>query len=453
MTDNRIYNEDTTMVQVDPATLLVDRNVRHNALLSREFLASVADLGVLVPIVAVRTPGGELRVRYGHRRTLAAVEAGHAYVPVVVVADERSDDGGEVERLVTQYAENEHRSGLTTSERVEVFTQLSAFGVSASEIAKRTKTKRREVKAALSVGASELARAATARYDFLNLEQAAMVADFEDDAEAVKALVLAARNGGFDHLAQRLRDDRAERAVTDAEAERLADQGVTVIEPPGWSEPGTELDHLMDSNGRALDPEGHRACPGHAAYVVTSYGEDEHYDAWPCYVCCDPDAHGHRSKWAAPARAAVKADSASEEAARQERRRVLANNKAWRSAEAVRREWLVRLCSRKTPPQGAAKLVAEWLLLAERPLRVAIDQGSKAALALLGSALKLEEATSERRAQVVALAVMLAAYEAATGTHSWRSPDSATARYLRYLEANGYELSDVERLACGEAGR
>lgn len=180
---------------------------------------------------------------------------------------------------------------------------------------------------------------------------------------------------------------------------------------------------------------------------MASY-DDDTVEALAQYLCTDPDAHGHRSKWAEPARAAVKADLAGEEAARQERRRVLANNKAWRSAEAVRREWLIRFCSRKTPPVGAPRMVAEWLLLAEHPLRAAIEKGSAGALALLGSALNLDEATSERRAQVVAVAVLLAAYEADTGTHSWRSPNSATARYLRYLEANGYELSDVERLAC-----
>lgn len=42
---------------------------------------------------------------------------------------------------------------------------------------------------------SELARAATARYDFLTLEQSAVIADFEDDTEAVKAPVAAAKQG------------------------------------------------------------------------------------------------------------------------------------------------------------------------------------------------------------------------------------------------------------------
>ena len=120
---------------VDPATLLVDRNVRQDARLDREFLASIRDLGVLVPIVVVRVADGSLRVRYGHRRTLAAIEAGHANVAVVVVADEATDDATEVDRLVGAYAENEHRTALSTAERVDVFTQLSAFGVSAAQIA------------------------------------------------------------------------------------------------------------------------------------------------------------------------------------------------------------------------------------------------------------------------------------------------------------------------------
>jgi signal transduction histidine kinase len=64
--------------QVDPSTLLVDTNIRSDATLDKDFLASIRDLGVLVPIVAMRTEDGALRVRYGHRRTLAAVTVGRS---------------------------------------------------------------------------------------------------------------------------------------------------------------------------------------------------------------------------------------------------------------------------------------------------------------------------------------------------------------------------------------
>src|SRR4051812_47591901 len=70
---------------------------------------------------------------------------------------------GQIERLVTQWAENEQRAGLTTAERVGVIAQLSAFGVSAAKIAKRTRSPRSQVDAALAVAGSELANAAAVR--------------------------------------------------------------------------------------------------------------------------------------------------------------------------------------------------------------------------------------------------------------------------------------------------
>jgi ParB family chromosome partitioning protein len=152
------------LAHLDPATLLVDLNPRHDARLDAAFLALVKDQGVLVPLVAVRTASGEIRVRFGHRRTLTAVATGLPTVPVVVAADGGTDDAGQVARLVAQWAENEHRTGLSTAERVDVTAQLAALGISAAQIAKRTKTPRVAVEAALAVAGCDLAKAATARY-------------------------------------------------------------------------------------------------------------------------------------------------------------------------------------------------------------------------------------------------------------------------------------------------
>ena len=103
-------------VEVDPRTLLIDVNIRLDARLDKDFTNSIKDLGVLVPIAVVRTAEGGLRVRFGHRRTLAAIEAGLEAVPVEVIGDEGSDDAAQVLRIVTQHAENAHRAGLTTAE-------------------------------------------------------------------------------------------------------------------------------------------------------------------------------------------------------------------------------------------------------------------------------------------------------------------------------------------------
>jgi ParB family transcriptional regulator, chromosome partitioning protein len=125
----------------------------------------------------VRTAEGALRVETGHRRTLAAIEAGLATVPVLVVADERTDHAGTVERLLRLYAENEHRTGLTNSERLGVVEHLALLNVSAAQIGKSTRMKRADVDNAIAVTRSELAKAANDRYE-LTLNQAAAVAEF-----------------------------------------------------------------------------------------------------------------------------------------------------------------------------------------------------------------------------------------------------------------------------------
>ena len=147
-----------TRVELDPRTLLVDVNIRTDVQLDKAFIASIKDHGVLVPITAVRTAGGDVRVRFGHRRTLAAIEAGLATVPVEIVGDEATDDAAQIARILTQHAENAHRAAPTSSEQLGVMEQLSAFGMSAAQIAKRTKIKRGQVDASLAVVGSDLAK-------------------------------------------------------------------------------------------------------------------------------------------------------------------------------------------------------------------------------------------------------------------------------------------------------
>lgn len=126
----------------------------------------------------------------GQRRTLAAVEAKRTSIPAVVV--DRPEDA---DRIVRQMAENDHRSGMSTADRISGVKQLAAFGLTAAQITRRTARPRAEVDAALTIAGSELAEKAAQRWDYLTLDQAAMLAEFEDDAEPVKGLMLAAKEG------------------------------------------------------------------------------------------------------------------------------------------------------------------------------------------------------------------------------------------------------------------
>ncbi len=70
MSDTTTAQQSAAQVEeADPRTLLVDANIRLNP----AFVASIKDLGVLVPIVAVRTAKGAVRVRLDNRRTLGAI--------------------------------------------------------------------------------------------------------------------------------------------------------------------------------------------------------------------------------------------------------------------------------------------------------------------------------------------------------------------------------------------
>jgi ParB family chromosome partitioning protein len=175
----------STVEQIDPATLLVDINIRTHTALDKDFLASIRELGVLVPIVAARTPEGGLRVRFGHRRTRAAVETGRSSVPVVILPDDDTRDpsdtgnggAGEAARIVEQWHENEQRAGLSTSDKVAAVEQLSLLGLSAAQIVKQTRAAKSEVTAAIAASGSDLAKGAAERYEFLTLDGAAAVAE------------------------------------------------------------------------------------------------------------------------------------------------------------------------------------------------------------------------------------------------------------------------------------
>ena len=474
-----------TLALLDPASLLVDLNIRE-AKLDKDFVASIKDHGVIEPIVAVRTEDGAIRVRHGHRRTLAAIEAGQPTVPVFIAGDE---DNADADRIARQWHENQHRASLTNVEEVAVVDQLSLLGLSAATIAKRLRSPKRHVESALSVRDSELARAATARYDVLTLEQSAVIAEFDTgvdaDTEAVMALVAAAKQGDvqFQRAAQTAREDRERAAGRAALLDTLTAAGVLVLD--GRPDYRLRLDSLVDAEGKPLDVETHAQCPGHAVYLSEEWietavsepiapdsadgeaVEDDDEDAgwqlaWTAvYACTNPAERGHQSRYGSPVGrsglgGAVDTDpvaaEAAKEAARQERRTTLANNKAWREAEPIRREWLRTLATRKTAPKGAAAIIAAGVTIDSYTTRKAMEASVPLAADLLGlgSREEIDKAAAEAsdaRALLIALIVVLAAHEDATGVHSWRSDSGTTRRYFGWLADNGYPLSDVEALA------
>ena len=488
------------LMELDPRTLLVDVNVRADARPDAELVDSIRDVGVLQPVTVVRTGDGRYRVRYGSRRTLAAIAAEQATVPVIVAGDEDDD---QVERIIRQLDENERRRQLAQSDRVQAMQQLTLLGVTHDQIARRTRTRRGIVDAAVKVAQSEAATKAADECAFLDLEQAAVVADYADDPDTVAALIEAAERGRFAHAAQAAQDKRAERVAFLASAQPYIDRGVNVFAT--MSDAGgrnlSNLCGLLGEDGEELTEDAHEQCPGHAVllelwddwfapdevpqgWTIVPSDDDEDDDdqvyaqGWvPSPLCLDWREHGHRLARdvhrpsplgdvpAAPADEAEEAaEAARKQAETEERRRVIRLNKEWKSAEVVRRAFLAQLLTRKTPPAGSSVFVAGMIARRIYEFGYALDHGHRLAVELFGLAggdgrawradiealTKALDRASDARAQVITLGLMLASIEARTDTHTWRKVDPTVVAYLAFLTEQGYPLSEVEAIAVGQ---
>ena len=137
-TDNRSEQAIATVEHIDPQTLEFEDNVRDEVQLDKEFLASLREHGVIVPIIAVRDAEGRTLVREGQCRTLGAREVGLTRVPVYVMpADDADADTATVQRIVQQMVANDRRKDLTNGQRARAIQQMLDTGMSATKVAKK----------------------------------------------------------------------------------------------------------------------------------------------------------------------------------------------------------------------------------------------------------------------------------------------------------------------------
>ena len=436
-----------TLVHLDPEAVEVHPdNVRRDLGDLRPLIRSVKEVGVLVPLIVVPTDDGGHMVVAGHRRRAAAIEA-ERQVPCIV----RHDLVGQVDQIASMLVENVHREPLSAAEEAAACEQLALLGLSNTAIARATGMSRQHVAKARTVAGSDVASTVADRYA-LTLDQAIVLAEFEDDSEAVKSLTVTARKdpARFPHVASRLRQDRERATERALLVEALTAEGVTVLHHVADRPEATSLRDLTDAeDGTPISPEAHAHCPGRAAVL------DDWQPNGVRYYCLDPSANGHRSRHNASGR--PKPTPMSDEA-KAERREVTENNRAWRAAEPVRREYVRALLGRKTPPKGTLRYVTE--AIAGEPDRV--GDGKEALLAELvgvestghrrsiGAALVAD--ATDARLPLVLLAQVATDCEQRMDVYVWRHPRTypEAGRYLAYLASTGYGLSEIEQRVVDE---
>lgn len=441
-----------TLEWLDPRNLIVDTNIRTDLKLDADFTASIRESGVLVPIVAERTDQG-VRVRAGHRRTAAAVQAGLDTIPVMLI----NADGGDTTRIIDQLVENTHRAGLTTADTVAAVEQLTLLGCSAAQIAKRTRISRPAVDQALVIADTDATRKNLDSTPGLTLEMAAWLAEFEDDPEEWESLrdtFLEDPTMARHELEQARRNRRFRTALSEARSQAAAAHpNATPFDGDLYSsKTADKLAWLRNPDGSGITPEDHTSCPGHGYYLHQAYGPradtaDLRIDGfgWDYeWVCVDWPTNGHLSSYSISRSTSQPNTAPSDETAREQRRRTIDLNKAGDAAKTVREEWLTNFT--KHPGK---KMPADWeaflfLDMAEND-PCADDKyiGLAQARAITQLADSDLENISTHRAAHLLLCARLWSHERRASREIWRQTQHTT--YLQYLQAWGYTLAPVEQ--------
>ncbi|WP_426624509.1 ParB/RepB/Spo0J family partition protein [Leifsonia sp. McL0607] len=426
---------------VDPNSIVIETNARTLPILSEEWIAELKANGVMTPVSGWLNEAGEVVVRAGQRRVLGARAAGLTTVPVYLTIQSQKT----ADRIVDQVIENEQREAMSSSDLAAAYQQLSFEGLNLTTIAKRLSKKREEVKTGLAVAQNQQAAAAVIDYQ-LTLDQAAVLIEFEDDEEARTTLIRVATTAPtqFAHEAQRQRDRRAR---ADRKAKLIADltgRGFVHLTSSGYDDDKKVLLPIAD-----LTKDGNPATAEDVADLPGRSFRLDWNDKPVLYV------NGWKEAGFKKARTTVTAPMTDEQ--KTERRELIANNKAWDSAEVVRREWLTTVVRKAKLPSDAARFAATGLTTYSGEVYRAMQEQSALAHTLLG----IEQdksgyfagdniggwvAAHPTKAQHATLAVVLGGIESGTSRNTWRSPRQNDAAYFRQLATWGYPLSEVEQL-------
>ncbi len=434
-----------TLEMIDPRTLTVDVNVRKDAALTPEFIASIKEHGVIEPVIAHPRDNGDgttaVHVLMGQRRTLGAVEAKTPLIPVMVVA--RPEDA---ERITTQVVENVQRSALTDADEADAFHQLSLLGVSAAQIAKKTGRAKTTVEAALTAKRSAAGEVALSKGR--TIDEALVLAEFEGDEEATAELesVIEDEPEMLAHTAQQLRDKQARADTRAALVAELEAAGTVVVDSFAYGHNQNDENVRVSALNR---PDGEQATDddANAVCIVSDYRGE--VSTLP--VVAGWKDLGFTLKYSYGS-SAPKGPMTDEQKA--DRKTLIANNKAMESATTVRREFVRSLLAKKQAPKG-------WQYFTVHALthHSEVASGYEPAVAAEMAGVKIEGkhtwgwnplrdhvAKTTTRPEVPMIALVSAGFEKTIAKDSWRSPARSHIAYLTQLVSWGYTPSEVEQI-------
>lgn len=259
-----------------------------------ELAASIAEQGIVEPLVVAPNGAEDTYVLLAGHRRLAAAKVAKAKTVPCLVRDDLTDPKKQLELMLV---ENLQRSDLTPIEEAEAYQQLLEFpGYTQKRIADTTGRAVATVRQRLKMAALPKPAITKIHEGQISLGEAAALVDFADDKKRYKQLEDAAGSDRFPYVLERLKADRARDRKRERTLKELSDAGVRVVEQPLWSVP-----HVQMSRDEI---EGHRECEGFAAYLD--------WNLRPVYICDKPDLHGDERERAAAERRRQEQNEAAE---------------------------------------------------------------------------------------------------------------------------------------------
>lgn len=449
--------------QLDPKLLTTEHNVRKDLHLTKDFVKSIKQSGVLEPIIAFPDPllDGHYRVHIGHRRAAAAVEAGLGSVLVMIITEREAS-----ERIAEQLVENQHRTALRPDEVAGAFEQLTLFGMSAMQIAKRTSTPLAKVGDAITVAKNPAAAKAIAEHQ-VTIEDALVFNEFADDEEALAKLteIVETKPEQLAHQAQLIRNDRADIAARQAVIDEIIAKGIVLLDQaPGYDDKDVKRIHEM------------RDAPGWTGKQVPEdtvlYAAGDDLRAWPSWGWARDDQDRSVKVWSidygvtnwrdhgwhlTSSPSSTKGPLSDEE--KDERRLARENGKLFLAAGEVRRAWVKKFLERRTLPTDWPVITA--LVVANVGSGFHYNTRSTAADMIgvsrpdyanntLAALIEGNTAQAPHFLLTMAIAELEGTWDEKQG---WKNHSVVHPLYLRQLSAWGYTLSDIEEhVVVGGAG-
>ncbi|WP_424212719.1 ParB N-terminal domain-containing protein [Streptomyces sp. BI20] len=437
--------------------------------IDRHFVESIRTEGCRVPIKIQYMPNGGARIIDGHRRFGAARQVGITHVPVEV--DQRDDAGQIIDMITTA----RHREDLTTAELTGALFAAAEAGADPARVAKAGRVRQKDVKTARAVMSNErIKKAVSRRYDW-TLDEMEAVAEFADEPNVVDIITEAAEQAVADkkpdpaaHVAWVIRTERNRRAVrmaAQAHRAELEAGGARIRDLSELSERATPVWRLKTTTGKRITTTEHAECKG-LVWVLEDPEEDTAYQPY----CVSPALYGHAAPGAGKTGEQITAEAAAAKAARSA---VKKGNAHWDTATECRRQWIANLVQARTLPRDIAAVLTAHVTaaLVDGTWRVASELNKGPVTEVLAKFLNLRGPKSRERSEFTAhiaksparalafqWATVAAVQEKGAGSRvAWRTDEqrsntlrSATAEWLRTLEAIGYSPSPIERAVMND---